>query len=149
MGFLTRPPPTPPPSSGPSPVVSFRSADVFLGTTASATDVRSSIAALEARMANATTADVLRRRAVVRTPADDIVFDALVGSRGGTTSAAAARRRLDAWKEEDGPLLLTFRRDLLWARCVVVASHALLLAGQLVGVACVCRVVHDLLVART
>ena len=119
-------------------VLAYRPANVFLPARASTVEVHVGIDALCNRLHNSSL-PTIRRSQVVTNDAEDIVFDALSGSRSGIVSTDHSTDRLRAYRANPQ----TFDRDLRKAQTSVLAAQLSYVLCQCTAVAVVCRVLLD------
>ena len=117
----------------------YRPANVLLPARATREDVTQSIVKFTSRVEDST-AEYIFRRDLVTTSGDDIVFDALSGSRSGRVPRPRAVELLHMYAADEG----AFDKGLLQAQMTVVLSQTMYLLCQLVGVAVVFRIILDI-----
>lgn len=123
-------------------VLAYRPANLGLASTVTRHDIRQSVQSMIPLIANTSNATTrLHRTSLVSTVADDIVFDALSGSRSGTVLRASAAEQLQKWNDTE---LDGFDTTLLRAQVYVFACQTLYVLAQSVAVLFVARVVYDL-----
>lgn len=117
----------------------YRPANVFLPARATAFQVQTSLEAMTDAV-NISSAFQLRK-SIVSSDADDIVFDAISGSRSGRVSTLHMQNCLKTWTIED------FESCLLQAQCSVLVAQMSLVIGKCIGVALIFRIVCDIVVS--
>lgn len=125
-------------------VSSFRSANVFSEKRANTQQVRTSIEKF-GRIVNEESGTHVMRDKVVDTDADDIVFDAVVGSRSGRVRSDIAKEKIQGFHSKSK----RFETYLLFAQLNVLFSQTILVLGQLTAVACLIRVIRDVTTLTT
>lgn len=119
--------------------VAYRPANVFLKQRATDTDISKSVSCLGKRIGDTSLYSV-KRGDVVTSDADDIVFDALSGSRYGIVNAKKANMLLTTWQNDRGK----FQRALLRAHASVLLSQTVYFILQVSAMWLVVRIVSDL-----
>ena len=122
--------------------LAYRPANIFLPQTADVGQVVGSIREMQSVVYKSRT-PLIRRNESVTSDSDDIVFDALAGSRAGTVSRLDAIVKLDEWDDARG--LDAFDNSLRRAQAAVLLSQVLYVGFQLAGFGVLLRVLLDTL----
>ena len=120
-------------------LISYRPANVMLKQRASTEDITDSINTIHAKVCKTNTY-YIKRNDIVVTDADDIVFDALSGSRFGTIKTKPASLALQKWKNDKS----CFERALLRAQMSVIVSQALYISLQVGAFLLIVRIYNDI-----
>ena len=116
-------------------VTSYRASNIFIPKTAQKADVVKSMRDICERIPTNETS--LRRKDIVTCDADDIVFDAIAGSRRGTVACEKARKCMKSWSIHD------FESNLMISQMTVLLSQTIYVVFQLAALAVVTRVILD------
>ena len=122
-------------------IVSFRTENLFANQYASETEVRSSIKSFNEK--NITSMIVLRTE-LCNSSSDDIVFDAIVGSKVGRVKTTKFFRVLESWNKEHELDLNKFQTSLLKSQLFVLFSQTIYLSFQASFVVLVYKILMDL-----
>jgi hypothetical protein len=122
--------------------LTYRPANIFLHQTADVGQVIVSIRGMQ-RVVYKARNPLIRRNESVTSVSDDIVFDALAGSRVGTVSRSDAIVKLDKWDDARG--LDAFNSSLRRAQATVLLSQFFYVGFQLAGFGVLLRVLLDTL----
>jgi hypothetical protein len=120
-------------------LITYRPANLMLKHRASTEDVVNSLNTIHSKVLKTNTYYVKRNELVV-TDADDIVFDALSGSRFGTIKTKPASLALKKWKKDQS----CFERALLRAQMSVIVSQALYISLQVGAFLLILRIYNDI-----
>ena len=120
-------------------MLSYKPGNIFTRRTASIAEVKTSID----KFNNLNITDsTLRRKDIVNTIADDIVFDALVGSKSGYITKKKYDLVLQKWSEDTS--LRYFSINLLKAQIFVFICQCIYLSIQVSGLLLVLKIINDL-----
>ena len=117
---------------------SYRSANIFTNIQTNSHQIRQSIL----KFSNTTlSGDFIKRKDIVESVSDDIVFDAISGSRSGIVKSKDFYELVNNWgKKED---LNDFSKKLRLAQTSVIISQTIYVLLQLTGLYLVLKVIND------
>ena len=121
----------------------YRSANIFLPLKGNVKQIKESILRIENTIANST-ASVILRNDVCCNDADNIVFDALSGSRSGRINKHKIITVFDEWKNVNNEVSIhSFERSLLMSQITVFFLQSLYVCLQLTGFFLILRILLD------
>ena len=118
-------------------VLAYRPANIFSERRATPFEIEESLDKWRNVATAVNLTSTVHRYDLVETVADDILFDAVSGSRAGRVSKDRLRRTVHEWSMDE------FEQQLFRAQCTVAVAQTLWLAFQCVGAALVLRVMYD------
>jgi hypothetical protein len=120
--------------------ISYHSANVFTNIQTNSHQIRQSIL----KFSNTTlSGDFIKRKDIVESVSDDIVFDAISGSRSGIVKSEDFYELVNNWEKKED--LNDFSKKLRMAQTSVIISQTIYILLQFTGLYVVLKVFSDYL----